>query len=276
MNVQTQKTIRKELEYSGIGLHTGEQTHLVFKPAPVDTGITFVREDLPNKPRVKACLKNVNRTLREVSLKEDEIEIRTVEHLLSALAGLGIENIEIGISGCEVPIGDGSAIEFVNLLKNEVISQNKPKKIFISKIPLWVSREDKHIIILPSNEFRITYAIDFQHSIIKKQVASFVITEKIFEKEIAPARTFGFLHEIESLYAQGLAKGGSLQNAIIIGEDKILNDNLRFEDEFVRHKILDLIGDLSLLGMSILGHIIAIKSGHDLNLKLLYELLHHH
>lgn len=274
MDKEIQQTIRKELEYSGIGLHTGEQIHLALKPAPVDTGIIFVREDLPDKPGVKACLKNANKSSRELSLKDNEVEIRTVEHLLATLTTLGIDNVEIVMDGCEVPIGDGSAMHFVELLKDKIISQYKPKKTFSPKEPFWVSLNDKHIILLPSDEFRITYTIDFNHKIVKTQFASFVITKEVFEREIAPARTFGFLEEVKTLYAQGLAKGGSLENAIVIGEDRILNDNLRFDNELVRHKILDLIGDFTLIGMPISGHIIAIKSGHELNLKLLQKLCH--
>ncbi|MFH1562629.1 MAG: UDP-3-O-acyl-N-acetylglucosamine deacetylase [Nitrospirota bacterium] len=272
MDNEVQQTIKKELEYSGIGLHTGEPIHLVFKPAAVGTGVVFIRRDLPGKPMVKACPENVNNTLRELSLGKNGAEVRTIEHLLAALSGLGIDNIEISVNGGELPIGDGSALPFVELLKDEIITQDKPKKVFSPKDPCWVSLEDKHIIILPSDELRITYTIDFDHPVVKAQFASFVITQEVFVKEIATARTFGFLSEVEILHAQGLAKGGSLENAIVIAEDRILNDNLRFENELVRHKILDLIGDFSLLGMPISGHIIAIKSGHDLNLKLVQKL----
>lgn len=274
MDKKIQQTIKKELEYSGMGLHTGEQIHLVLKPAPVDTGISFVREDLLDKPRIKVCLKNVNKISRELSLKDNEVEVRTVEHLLATLTALGIDNVEIVMDNCEVPIGDGSAMHFVELLKDEIISQDKPKKVFSPKTPFWVSLKDKHIVLLPSDEFRITYTIDFDHKIVKTQFASFVITKEVFEKEIAPARTFGFLEEVEALYAQGLAKGGSIENAIVIGEDRILNDNLRFDNELIRHKILDLIGDFTLMGMPILGHIIVVKSGHELNIKLLQKLCH--
>ncbi|MDI6736349.1 MAG: UDP-3-O-acyl-N-acetylglucosamine deacetylase [bacterium] len=269
-----QQTIKKELEYSGIGLHTGEQIHLVFKPATAGTGIVFVRQDLSGKPMIKACPENVNNTWRELSLKKNGVEIHTVEHLLAALSGLGIDNIEIAVNGDEIPIGDGSALPFVELLKDEIISRNTSKKVFRPKEPLWAgsSTEDKQVILLPSDEWRITYTIDFEHPVVKTQLATFVITQEVFVKEIAPARTFGFLKEVESLHARGLAKGGSLENAIVIGEDKILNDSLRFENELVRHKILDLIGDFSLIGMPILGHVIAIKSGHDLNLKLVQKM----
>lgn len=270
-----QTTIRKELEYSGIGLHTGEQIHLVLKPTAVGTGVVFVRQDLPGKPVIEACPENVNNTLREISLKKngvEGIEVRTVEHLLAALSGLRIDNIEIAVNGDEIPIGDGSALPFVELLKDEIVSQNTTKKVFKPKEPLWVSMEDKQVILLPGNEWKITYIIDFNHPVVKTQFATFVVTQEVFVKEIAPARTFGFLKEVESLHARGLAKGGSLENAIVIAEDRILNENLRFENELVRHKILDLIGDFSLLGMPILGHIIAIKSGHDLNLKLVQKM----
>ncbi|MEW6617976.1 MAG: UDP-3-O-acyl-N-acetylglucosamine deacetylase [bacterium] len=268
-----QQTIKNELEYSGIGLHTGENIQLIFKPSIVDNGIVFVRKDLPGNPRIKTCLKNVNKTSRELSLKENEAEVHTVEHLLSALMGLGIDNIEIVINGDEVPVGDGSAMPFVELLKDEIISQDKPKKIFCPNQPCWISMKDKHIVLLPTGELRITYTICFDHPLIKAQFADFVITKEVFIKEIAPARTFGFLQEVETLYAQGLAKGGSLDNAIIIGEDRILNDNLRFDNEPVRHKILDLIGDFSVIGQPISGHIIAVKSGHELNLKLIRDIV---
>ncbi len=268
-----QQTIKKELAYSGVGLHTGEQIHSVFKPAAIGTGIVFVRQDLSGEPRIKACPENVNNTLRELSLKKNGVEVHTVEHLLAALSGLGINNIEICLDAHELPIGDGSAIPFVELLKDEIISQDKPKKVFRPKEPLWSQTEDKQVILLPSDEWRITYTIDFDHPVVKTQFATFVITQETFVKEIAPARTFGFLKEVKSLHGRGLAKGGSLENAIIIGETKILNDSLRFENELVRHKILDLIGDFSLIGMPILGHIIAIKSGHDLNLKLVQKMV---
>jgi len=268
-----QQTIRKELEYSGVGLHTGEQIELVFRPSAIDTGIVLVRGDLPHNPIIKACLKNANRTFREISLKDNNVEIHTVEHLLAALTGLGIDNMEIVVNGNEIPIGDGSARHFVELLKDEIISQDKPKKIFRSNEPLWTSLKDKHIVLLPSDELRITYTIDFDHPVVRSQFASFVITKEVFEKEIAPARTFGFLQEVETLYAQGMARGGSLENAIVIGEDSILNGNLRFDNELVRHKILDLIGDFSLIGMPMLGHIIAVKSGHELNLKLVQKIV---
>lgn len=267
-----QQTIRKELTYSGIGLHTGEQIDLAFKPAAIDTGIVLVREDLPHNPIIKVCLKNVHRTLRELSLKDNGVEIHTVEHLLAALSGLGIDNIEIVVNGNEIPIGDGSAINFVEMLKDEIISQDKPKKVFRTDEPLWVSLNEKQVVLLPSDELRITYTIDFNHPLVRSQFASFVMTKEVFEKEIAPARTFGFLQEVKTLYDQGLAKGGSLENAIVIGEDRILNENLRFDNELVRHKMLDLIGDFSLIGMPILGHIIAIKSGHELNLKLVQKI----
>lgn len=267
-----QQTIKKELEYSGIGLHTGKSIQLVFKPAKLDTGILFVRKDLSNMPKIKAHIKNVNKSLREISLKYNNTEIHTVEHLLATLSALGIDNIEIWIDGPEVPIGDGSAKIFVDLLKDECVAQEKPKRKYIPKEPIWVSLKDNHIVLLPSDELKITYTIDFAHPYVRSQFASFVVTKEVFEKEIAPARTFGFLDEVQTLYAQGLAKGGSLQNAIVIGDEGILNDNLRFENELVRHKILDLIGDFSLIGMPILGHIIAIKSGHELNLKLLQKI----
>lgn len=267
-----QQTIRKELTYSGIGLHTGEQIDLAFKPAAIDTGIVLVRKDLSHNPIIKVCLKNAHRTLRELSLKDNGVEIHTVEHLLATLSGLGIDNIEIVVNGNEIPIGDGSAINFVELLKDEIISQDKIKKVFRTDEPLWVSLNEKQIVLLPSDELRITYTIDFNHLLVRSQFASFVMTKEVFEKEIAPARTFGFLQEVKTLYDQGLAKGGSLKNAIVIGEDRILNDYLRFDNELVRHKILDLIGDFSLIGMPILGHIIAIKSGHELNLKLVQKI----
>ncbi|MDI6785337.1 MAG: UDP-3-O-acyl-N-acetylglucosamine deacetylase [bacterium] len=261
-----QKTIKNKVRYRGIGLHSGEDAFLTLLPAPVYTGIKF---KIKEKGTVKACVLNVIKSDREVVLRENGIEVRTVEHILAALSGCKIDNVYIELEGPELPIGDGSSKTYVDLIKDaEIIEQEAKKEAIKIDSPLWIEENDRQIIVLPADEFKITYLIEHNDSVIGLQYAFFSINEEMFVKEIAPARTFGFLSEVEDLRKKGLIKGGSLENAVVIGKDRILNDNLRFENELVRHKILDLIGDISLVGCSIVGHFIALKSGHDLNIKL--------
>lgn len=261
-----QKTIKNKIEYRGIGLHSGRNVLLGLAPAPANTGIIF---KIKEEGDIRACVTNVVRSAREVVLRDNNIEVRTVEHILAALSGCNINNIYIELDNPEPPIGDGSGKVYVDLIKRAgMVDQEDEVKIIKINEPIWVTEEDRQIIVLPDEEFKITYLIQHSHKIVGLQYASFNIDEEIFAKEIAPARTFGFLSEVESLRSQGLIKGGSLENAVVIGEDRILNDNLRFEDELVRHKILDLIGDISLVGCPVMGHFIALKSGHDLNIKL--------
>ena len=261
-----QTTIKKEIIYEGPGLHGGLPVKLFFKPAAANTGIIFSRVD--KKISIPAHIENVKGSDREITLEKDGVKIHTVEHILAGLAGLGIDNACVELNQDEPPVGDGSALPFAQLLhKAGTLSLDAPKKRISSSSPLWAQEGNKSILLLPQEGFQVTYAIDFKHPLVGLQSATFLLDPEVFLKEIAPARTFGFLSEIEPLKEKGLLKGGSLENAIVLDDERILNDALRFEDELVRHKILDLIGDLSLLGGRVQGHIMAIKSGHALNIK---------
>jgi UDP-3-O-[3-hydroxymyristoyl] N-acetylglucosamine deacetylase/3-hydroxyacyl-[acyl-carrier-protein] dehydratase len=285
--MELQKTIAKEISFSGIGLHTGNRTTVTFKPAEENEGACFIRTDLPERPTIKVNVDNVSEYTRETALGRGEAEVHTVEHLLAALGGLGIDNIIIEVDANEVPVGDGSSAPFVKVLKKAgIVEQKSPKQFYNLRDPLWISEKEKHIkdfkwvsketqelILLPSNKLRISYLINYDHPFLKTQYATFEISEGVFVKEIAPTRTFCFQEEVEFLKEQGLIKGGSLENAVVIGDKGILNkEDLRFADEFVRHKILDLIGDLYLLRIPLKAHIIAFKSGHALNVKLVHRM----
>lgn len=262
-----QKTIERESSYSGVGLHTGVKTRINFKPAPPDSGIKFIRIDLPGQPVIEANISNVVGIKRGTTIGKDGVEIHTVEHLMAAFYGLGIDNLVIEIDSKELPVADGSSLPFLEVLKKSGIkTQNVPKKYFVVNQPIEFSSGDKQLVVLPYNGFKISCTIDYNHPVLKTQFFSSVITEENFEREVAPSRTFCFDYEIEELKKQGLARGGTLSNAIVIGEKGIHNENLRFTDEFVRHKVLDLIGDLYLLGKRLKGHIIAIKCGHPSNI----------
>jgi UDP-3-O-[3-hydroxymyristoyl] N-acetylglucosamine deacetylase/3-hydroxyacyl-[acyl-carrier-protein] dehydratase len=264
-----QKTIKSEVRYEGIGLHTGERMTLYFKPAPPNTGVVFVRDGVS----LPASVKYVVNCNREISLGKDGVEVHTVEHVLAALAGLGIDNVIVEMTGIEPPVGDGSSLPFANLLLEAgLLNQDEPKRLFRVRTPIWVEDGDSFLVVLPSDVLRITFTISFPHQAIKTQSISFIITPDTFLKHLAPARTFGFLAEVETLRSRGLIKGGTLENAVVVGEDGILNEALRFENELVRHKILDLLGDLFLLGVGISGHVVAFKSGHALNVKLLKKM----
>ncbi len=264
-----QKTVRSSISCSGIGLHSGKKAHIVIKPAPVDTGIVFRRVDLPAHPTVAARLKNVVHVNYATSLREGDVSIQTVEHLLAALAGLGIDNLIVELNSDEVPIMDGSAAPFIYLLHEAGLKvQSKPRNFIKIKKTIKVTDGDKFIQISPGEDLKIDYNVDFSHPLIQDQRYCFEWSEEQFVKKISRARTFGFLREIELLRKNGLAKGGSLDNAIVIGEYSILNGKLRFEEELVCHKIMDSIGDLYLLGHPIIGHVTAHKAGHLLHAEL--------
>jgi UDP-3-O-[3-hydroxymyristoyl] N-acetylglucosamine deacetylase/3-hydroxyacyl-[acyl-carrier-protein] dehydratase len=263
-----QKTIAKEATFSGIGLHTGNLTTMTFKPAGPNSGITFYRVDLPDRPAVKADIDHVQDVSRGTTIGVNGTRVRTIEHVMSACAGLGIDNLDIEVDSNEVPVGDGSSLPFMATLKRAGLEDQKADRKYITfEKPVYYKDEDKTLNILPADELRVTMTIAYDHVAIGTQYASYVITPELFEKEIAPARTFGFLRDAKMLQEQGLIKGVSLDNAIAIGDDSILNDDLRFPDEPVRHKILDLLGDLYLLGRPVKGHIIAVKSGHPMHVK---------
>ena len=248
---------------------------MVIKPADVDHGIVFVRKDLPGNNKVRANIHNVIDTTLATTLGFNGVTVSTVEHLLSAFSGMGVDNVLIEVDAPEIPIMDGSARPFVELLKSVgTIMQDKVKKLLVIRKKVTVSEGEGMAMFLPSPEFQITYSIEFKHKAIGFQSYHFKFSDVLYEKEICPARTFGFLSDVEHLQARGLALGGSLKNAIVLDKGRIINkEGLRFPDEFVRHKILDSIGDLSLLGVPIIGHFVASKSGHRLNNMLLKEML---
>ena len=272
-----QRTLRNTIRATGIGLHTGEKVYLTLKPAPVDSGITFRRTDLSPPVDIHARAENVGETTLSTTLINGDVRVSTVEHLLSAMAGLGIDNAVVEVSAPEVPIMDGSAGPFVFLIQSAGIEEQAAAKKFIRiKKEITVKQGDKIATFLPYDGFKVSFSIDFDHPVFRgrKVDASMDFSSTSFVKEISRARTFGFMHEIEYLRAQGLARGGSVDNAIVVDEYRILNeDGLRYEDEFVKHKILDAIGDLYLLGNSLIGEFRAYKSGHALNNALLRQLL---
>jgi UDP-3-O-[3-hydroxymyristoyl] N-acetylglucosamine deacetylase len=271
--MRLQRTLKQEVSFEGIGLHTGRYTKVRLKPAPRDTGIIFIRTD--KDLAIKASVGSVTDTAFSTTLGYNGIKVRTVEHILAALAGLGIDNLIIEVNGPEIPILDGSSIELTSLIiKSGIAKQSKKRPYIRITSPLVLTDGHAEIAALPYNGRYITYRIHFNHYLLGEQKLSLGLTEETFALEIAPARTFGFLKDVETLKANGFARGGSFDNAIILGESGILNSTgLRFNDEFVRHKILDLIGDLSLSGFPIYGHIIASKSGHTTNLKFVKKLL---
>jgi UDP-3-O-[3-hydroxymyristoyl] N-acetylglucosamine deacetylase len=269
-----QKTIKNPISCSGIGLHSGEKVRLTLKPAPVDSGVVFKRIDLPGCPSIPARIENLINVNYATSLCRGDVQIQTVEHLMAAFAGLGIDNIIVEVDAVEVPIMDGSAAPFIYLLHEAGIEvQDQPRQYIRIKQSIRVGNGDKFVTLSPANEFRITYYLDFNHYLLRHQRASLVCTQETFSKKIARARTFGFLDEIMELRKKGLAKGGSLDNAVVIGRYNILNGGLRFSDEFVYHKIMDSIGDLYLLGRPILGHLTAYRAGHSLHNELTHQLL---
>lgn len=272
-----QRTLRNAIRATGIGLHTGEKVYLTLKPAPVDTGIVFRRVDLDPVVEIPARAENVGETQLSTTLVKGGVKVSTVEHLLSAMAGLGIDNAYVEINAAEVPIMDGSAGPFVFLIQSAGIEeQTVPKKFIRILREVTVQDGDKVASFLPFDGFKVSFRIEFDHPVFRDRTvdAEIDFSSTSFVKEISRARTFGFMHEIEYLRSKGLARGGSVNNAIVVDEYRILNeDGLRYEDEFVKHKVLDAIGDLYLLGTSLIGEFRAYKSGHALNNALLRTLI---
>ncbi len=272
-----QRTLKNEIRATGVGLHTGRKVVLTLRPAAIDAGIVFRRIDLDPVVEIPAKAENVGDTTLSTTLMLGDVRISTVEHLLSALAGLGIDNAIVELTADEVPIMDGSAGPFVFLIQSAGIQeQNAPKRFIRIKKEVTITESDKVVKFRPFNGFKMSFAIDFDHPVFNdsKQTAVIDFSSTSFVKEISRARTFGFTHEIEYMRSRGLAKGGSVNNAIVIDKYRILNeDGLRYEDEFVKHKMLDAIGDLYLLGYSLVGEFCAFKSGHGLNNKSIRELM---
>ena len=274
---QTQQTLQQTLasrfERSGVGLHSGVSTQVQILPAEVGAGRYFVRIDLPGQPIIPARFEAVRQTLLSTELATDAATVRTVEHLLAALAGMGVDNARIEIDGAEVPLLDGSAQEWVQAIESVgLVAQAAERPQYQITEPIWVRYEDAFVAALPAPELRFTYGIDFELSAIGKQWFSWSPTEDPFAEAIAPARTFGLAHQIEQLQQQGLIKGGSLENALVCDRTGWINPPLRFSNEPVRHKLLDLVGDLSLLGTLPQMHVLAYKASHNLHTQLTQRL----
>jgi UDP-3-O-[3-hydroxymyristoyl] N-acetylglucosamine deacetylase len=272
-----QRTLKNVIRATGVGLHTGEKVYMTLRPAAVDTGIVFRRVDLPRPVEIRSCCENVGDTRLSTTLVKGNVRIATIEHLLSAMAGLGIDNAHVDLSAPEVPIMDGSAGPFVFLLQSAGIEeQPKPKRFIRIKKSVTVRDDDKWARFEPFDGFKVGFSIDFNHPMFTKRTSTSEIdfSTTSFVKEVSRARTFGFMRDIEMLREKNLALGGSMDNAIVLDDYRVLNeDGLRYEDEFVKHKILDAIGDLYLLGHSLIGAFYGYKSGHELNNKLLRTLL---
>ena len=272
-----QRTLKNSIRATGVGLHTGKKVLMALRPAPANAGITFRRTDLDESVDIQARAENVGETTLGTTLVRDGVKVSTIEHLLSALAGLGIDNITIELSAGEVPIMDGSAGPFVFLLQSAGIEeQNAPKKFVRIKKSVKVEDGDKWARFDPYDGFKVNFEIEFDHPVFKRrsQVASMDFSTTTFLREVSRARTFGFMRDLEYMRSRNLALGGNLDNAIVLDDYRILNeDGLRYEDEFVKHKILDAIGDLYLLGHSLIGEFSGYKSGHGLNNRLLRTLM---
>ncbi len=274
--MEFQHTIKNAVSLEGEGLHTGNKVKITLKPAPVNTGIIFVRVDLGGAPSVKADISNVldlKRIPRRTSLGREGLEIHTVEHLMAVLSGMAIDNLIIEINNNEVPGLDGSGLEFIAAIKKAGIEeQNVERKYFLVKEPVWVEDKDSFLAVFPHSGYKISYTLDYDHPILRSQYISLEINSETFEKEISSFRTFVLEEEVEELKKIGLGKGASYENTLVVTEQGVLKNKLRSPDEFVRHKVLDLIGDMNLLGMPIRGNVVAIKSGHPLNIKLMRRL----
>lgn len=272
-----QRTVQHPIRATGVGLHTGKKVYMAIRPAPADFGIVFRRVDLDGTPDVKADAHAVTDTMLNTTLEADGTKVSTVEHLMSALAGLGIDNALIELSAPEVPIMDGSAGPFVFLVQSAgILEQEAPKRFIRVKKPVQVTEDDKWARFDPHDGFKVSFGIDFEHPVFSssKQHATIDFSTTSYVKEVSRARTFGFMRDVEYLRANNLALGASLDNAVALDEFRVLNsDGLRYQDEFVRHKILDAIGDLYLMGHNLIGAFTGYKSGHALNNKLLRGLL---
>lgn len=270
-----QRTVEREISCTGIGLHSGKKVGLTIKPAPPGSGITFERIDTTESCKIKASFDSVIETNMATSIGFNGYSVATIEHLMAALFGMGIDNALIQVDGEEVPIMDGSAAPFVFLLNTAGIAiQNDFKKFLLVKKPVKVNDGNRSVQLYPSNELKISYEIDFNHPLIKDQSYEIAFSKSNFINEISRARTFGFLRDVQTLRDNGLAKGGSLDNAIVVDESRVLNkDGLRYKNEFVRHKLLDFIGDLAILGCTVIGHFVVKRSGHSLNQELLKKFM---
>jgi UDP-3-O-[3-hydroxymyristoyl] N-acetylglucosamine deacetylase len=263
--MSAQRTLRRPVSCTGIGLHSGNKVTLSLKPSAADSGIRFQRSDLGGL-EIPATVTHLGGIQYQTGLTREAVSVETVEHLLAALTALGIDNVIVELNSPEVPIMDGSAAPFVYLVHEAGVKRLQAPRRYLKVLrPISLTQGDKRIALYPSDHFKVTYSISFDHPLLRHQSRTMRITEESFIEDIAPARTFGFLKEVEMLRQRGLALGGSLDNAIVLGDTGVLNNALRFEDEFVRHKILDVIGDLSLVGYPVVGHLVAHRGGHALH-----------
>src|SRR3954468_6471100 len=263
--MSVQRTLRRPVSCTGIGLHSGNRVTLSLKPSPADSGIRFQRSDLGGL-EIPAIVTHLGGIQYQTGLTREAVSVETVEHLLAALTALGIDNAIVELNSPEVPIMDGSAAPFVYLVHEAGVKRLQAPRRYLKVLrPISLTHGDKRIALYPSDHFKVTYSISFDHPLLRHQSRTMRITEESFVEDIAPARTFGFLKEVEMLRQRGLALGGSLDNAIVLGDTGVLNNALRCEDGFVRHKILDVIGDLSLVGHPVVGHLVAHRGGHALH-----------
>ena len=277
--MDVQRTVRRQVSCVGIGLHSGNKVNLTLKPAPADFGIRFRRTDLghhevPATVHHLAGIQLATGLASKDGKNGKDVSVETVEHLLAALVSVGIDNVLIELNSPEVPIMDGSAAPFIYLIHEAGVKRLQTARKYLKIVrPIAISRGDKRIALFPSDHFKVTYSISYDHPLLRHQSRTLRITEESFAEEIAPARTFTFLKDVEMLRQNGLALGGSLENAIVLGETGVLNNALRYEDEFVRHKILDAVGDLALVGYPVIGHLVAHRAGHALHTEFAAKIL---
>jgi len=265
-----QCTITKDAYYKGIGLHTGNLCTIIFKPAPENNGVTLVRTDLPGRPQIQALYSNVTSVIRGTTIGNDTMRVHTIEHVLSAVYALGIDNLIIELDANEPPVADGSSKVFFDTLKEAgIVTQSAERKVFRLTERMEYKSGDTEVTLEPSDTLRLTIVLEYKHPLIQTQEVSFSMDPETYRAEVSPARTFCFDYEVEALKKQGLAKGGSLDNAVVVGLDRIHNKEkkLRFPDEFARHKTLDLLGDLFLLGRRLEAHVRAVRPGHGHNVN---------
>ncbi|MCK5727380.1 MAG: UDP-3-O-acyl-N-acetylglucosamine deacetylase [Thiotrichaceae bacterium] len=275
--MQAQRTLKSSIRTTGIGLHSGKKVELILTPAPADTGIIFVRSDLAGSPSVKATPTNVgDAVLNTTLINSDGVKVSTIEHLMSALAGMGVDNLFVSLTAEEVPIMDGSASPFLYLIQSAGIEeQNSYKKFIKIKRKIEVRKGDIYAFLEPSDGFKVAFEIDFQHPAVidTQQVMEVDLSQESYSSTIARARTFGFMKDVEMMRSKNLGLGGNLGNAVVLDDYRVLNDNLRYDDEFVTHKILDAVGDLYTLGHGIMGRFYGYKSGHAVNNLLVRQVL---
>jgi UDP-3-O-[3-hydroxymyristoyl] N-acetylglucosamine deacetylase len=275
--VRSQQTLANIVSCTGVGLHSGQSVSLTLRPAPTNTGIVFINRNGKDGASLAASIKHVVPTELCTAISGNGFQVKTIEHVLAALAGLNVDNAYVELNAGEAPAMDGSAAHFVRLIRSAgIVPQNRRQPYLKITRPLELVDGTRRVRIEPSSTAKITYSIHYNHPLIQTQTYAYEHSAHAFEQEIADARTFGFLQEVEALWARGLGQGGNLDNTIVLSQDSILNESgLRFSNEFVRHKILDLIGDFSLLGVPFIGHLIAERSGHAMHTRLVQQVLTH-